>query len=352
MQHYLTFDDVLLVPQLNDISSRRDVSISNDDKQYSLFMKFPVISSNMDTITESGMANYMSSIGGRGALHRFMDVKRNVHEFEQSPKNTLVSVGVVDSEKERFDALYEAGARNFIVDVAHGHSKLMKDKIRWIKDRAQDKVLIIAGNVCTYDGAKFLEDSGANLVKVGVGNGSACSTRIKTGHGVPQFSALRECSKVGISVISDGGIRTAGDLVKAYAAGADFAMVGGLLAGTYYTPPVQKLMNNSQMCFEGFQVPSNSDDLKVQYRGMASKEANVEFYGEMSDWKTAEGVSTTVNVKYLHETNELIQDLKGGLRSGLTYSGCKTIKELQHNAKFVTITGNGLIESNPHILNR
>lgn len=329
----LTFDDILLVPQYSDIDSRADVSTKVTDKTGLITLELPIFSSNMDTITEVEMATYIDSKGGAGILHRFMSVKNNIKQYLHSPKSTFVSVGVTEKEKARANALLEVGASKFCIDVAHGNSKSVAQMIYEIKKNKTDAI-VMAGNVATYDGAKFLKDSGADLVKVGVGPGSVCSTRVKTGHGVPQLSAIMDCAKVDISIIADGGIRSSGDIVKALAAGADFVMLGSLLAGTEFTPGL--------VSFIDYKTPTKN------YRGMASKEAADDYLGGLSEWKTAEGVSVTVPYKNREATEAIIQDIVGGLRSGLTYSGARTIKELQEKAKWIKITNAGLVESHPH----
>lgn len=171
---------------------------------------------------------YINRKGGIGSLHRFMTVEENVEQYLQSPENTFCSLGLND--QKRFEELYMAGCRRYMLDLAHGHSSMMSDALKWLKNKAND-IVIVAGNVCTADGAAFLVDQGADIVKVGVGPGSVCTTRDKTGHGYPQLSAVMECSSAipNNSVIADGGLKHPGDIVKALAAGADFVMLGSCL---------------------------------------------------------------------------------------------------------------------------
>ena len=190
----------------------------------------------------------------------------------------------------------------------------------------------MAGNVATYAGADYLANCGADIIKVGIGGGSVCSTRIKTGFGIPMITSIQECSKVDRSLVADGGIRTAGDIVKALAFGADFIMIGGMLSGTRPTPGP---------------VITNAAGKKVKaYRGMASREAQEDFMGGMSEWKTAEGVATEVT--YREDEEAIIGDIMGGLRSGMTYGGAATIKELQRKLDYMIVTAAGRIESLPH----
>lgn len=318
----LTYDDVLLVPQYNKIKSRRDVDISMKDKMNKIHMELPIFTSPMDCITEHEMAIYIANKGGRGILHRFMDNKKRILQYKLSPLETFIAVGISDNELEMVRKFLDIGACNFCVDVAHGHQKnvgIFLDKIRKLTDGC-----IIAGNVCTEEGASFLESHGADLIRVGIGGGGACTTRIKTGHGLPNISAIKECSQsVDVSIIADGGIRSSGDIVKALSFGADFVMIGGMLAGTKPTP-----------IFEG-------TPYKKYYRGSASKEVS----NNAKEWRTAEGVS--IKVDYRKDEDKIIQDIIGGLRSGLTYSGCKNIKELQINKKYVVITQAGYREGLP-----
>lgn len=331
----LTFDDILLIPQYNDISSRRDVDLSVTDKSGKLTLNLPIFSSNMDTITESSMSSFIRSYGGMGVLHRFMLIERNIEEFNKF-QDCFVSIGANLNEYERFLALYDAGARKFCVDVAHGHSWLVLEMCRNIK-KYDPNITLMAGNVVTARATTMLAEAGADIVKVGIGGGSVCSTRIKTGFGVPQLTAIERCSQnsAGVSIVADGGIRTPGDIVKALAFGADFVMLGGMLAGTHPTPGEIIYPEGEKVC------PMKS------YRGMASLEVASEQFGGLPDWKTAEGVATTVPWKDGHS---VIKDIIGGLRSGLTYSGAQNIQQLQNKLDYCIVSNNGLIESRPHKL--
>jgi IMP dehydrogenase len=329
-----TFDDVLLVPTYNHYESRRFVETANTSKCSKLKIEIPVISSNMDTITESPMANFMGSKGGMGALHRFCTIEENVNEFKKCKYPTFVSVGCAERDLERVEALRDAGATYFVIDVAHAHARYIGRVLKQIRVDLlkEENSCIMAGNVATYAGADYLASCGADLIKVGIGGGSVCSTRIKTGFGIPTLSSIQECARVDRSIIADGGIRSPGDIVKALAFGADFVMIGGMLAGTAPTPG---------------EVVSDSQGKKFKtYRGMASREAQEDFIGNMSDWKTAEGVATRVPYREDHEA--IIADIVGGLRSGLTYGGAKNIRELQRKLDYVLITPAGRLESLPH----
>lgn len=329
----ITFDDVLLVPSYNHHESRRVVDTSNTDRLAKLTLELPIISSNMDTVTESTMANFMTSKGAMGALHRFMSVEDNIAEFKKCTGIVFVSIGCNAAELERAEALRDAGATYFCVDVAHAHAKYVGKTLKSLRNLLQDRC-IMAGNVATYAGADYLASCGADIIKAGIGGGSVCSTRIKTGFGVPMLSCIQDCSRSDRSIVADGGIRTSGDIVKALAFGADFVMIGGMLAGTAPTPG---------------EIITKKDGIQVKkYRGMASQEAQENFLGQMHEWKTAEGVATEVPFK--GDADNIISDIIGGLRSGLTYAGADTISELQRKLNYVQITQAGRIESLPHKL--
>ncbi|KTC65714.1 guanosine monophosphate reductase GuaC (plasmid) [Legionella adelaidensis] len=329
----ITFDDVLLVPSYNHHESRRVVDTTMTDRLGKLTLKLPVISSNMDTITESKMANFMSSKGAMGALHRFLSIEDNIKEFKACQGSVFVSIGCTAAELERAEALRDAGATYFCVDVAHAHAKYVGKTLKSLRQLLGDRC-IMAGNVATYAGADYLASCGADIIKAGIGGGSVCSTRIKTGFGVPMLTCIQDCARTDRSIVADGGIRTSGDIVKALAFGADFVMIGGILAGTDPTPG---------------EIKVKEDGTKVKnYRGMASREAQEDFLGQMHEWKTAEGVAT--EVAYRNNQDEIIADIIGGLRSGLTYSGSDSITELQRKLNYVVVTQAGRIESLPHKL--
>jgi IMP dehydrogenase len=328
----ITFDDVLLVPAYNHHESRRIVEIGMTDKTGKLHLEVPLMTANMDTITESGMADFMGKRGGIGVLHRFCSVEENVAMFRACHHPTFVSVGTSEKEMERVEALRDAGADYFCVDVAHGHAKYVGKMVKRIR-QSLPNACIMAGNVATYAGADYLASVKADIVKVGIGPGSVCTTRIKTGFGVPQLSAILECARADRSIVADGGIRTPGDIVKALAFGADFVMVGGMFAGTRPTPG----------------EPVLDGDRRVKtYRGMASKEVADDHLGGLTGWKTAEGVST--QVPYREDEEEILADIVGGLRSGLTYAGANTIRELQRKLNYVLVSQASRVESLPHKL--
>ncbi len=332
-QHAITFDDVLLVPAYNHHESRRLVDTTVTDKLGKLTLSFPLFSSNMDTVTGSEMANFMGKHGAMGVLHRFLSIEDNVKEFKKCTTQVFVSVGCNKQELDRAAALRDVGAQFFCVDVAHAHAKYVGNTIKELRDLLPD-ACIMAGNVATYAGADYLASCGADIIKAGIGGGSVCSTRIKTGYGIPMLTCIQDCSRVDRSIVADGGLRTPGDIVKALAFGADFVMLGGIFAGTRPTP--------------GKVITKDNGQKVKQYRGMASREAQEDFMGTMSEWKTAEGVAT--EVPYREDEENILADIMGGLRSGLTYSGSNTIRELQRKLDYVIVTNAGRIESLPHKL--
>ena len=332
----ITYDDVLLVPSYNHWESRKVVDTSMTDRTGKLQLALPVMTSNMDTITESAMANFIGEKGGIGVLHRFMSVAENVRIFRECRHPTFVSIGCGKGDLERAAALRDAGAEYFCVDVAHAHAKYVGRTLKNLRDVLGEDVCVMAGNVATYAGADYLASCGADLIKVGIGGGSVCTTRIKTGFGVPNLTAIKECSRAERSIVADGGIRTPGDIVKALAFGADFVMVGSMLAGTRPTPGevISRTAVDGSIC------------RVKQYRGMASSEVADDYHGGLTEWKTAEGVAA--EVPYREDEDAIIADLIGGLRSGLTYGGAATLKELQRKLDYVRVTPAGRTESLPH----
>ena len=333
----LSYDDVLLVPKYSDITSRQEVDISSElDSVRKL--DIPIISSPMDTITESSMANSMANAGGLGVLHRYKSIEAQVQMARQvrDPARKAAAIGITGDYLERAQALYNVGVRIFCLDVAHGHHALMEKAIRNLKS-LYDGLHIMAGNVATTSGFEDLAAWGADSVRCNIGSGSICSTRIQTGHGVPGLQTIVDCFKANVDrdvkIIADGGIKNSGDMVKALAAGADFVMIGSLLAGSIQTP--------------GDTIYSADGSRRKIYRGMASKEAQHNWRGKHS---SNEGISTTVAAK--GDVEDIIADLENGIRSGLSYSGARTIIELQVNAEFIVQSASGRAESETHILRR
>ena len=330
------YDDVLLVPQYSDIESRTVLSTKNSLGDIGLDL--PIISSPMDTVTELDMLVAMEMNGGLGIIHRYNSVDDQSKLVKQAKvvevNNVGAAIGVTGDYLERAQALVEAGANVLCVDVAHGHHSMMKTALTNLRKVFGNSVHIMAGNVATGEGACALAEWGADSVRVGVGGGSICSTRLVSGHGVPTFQTVMDCVEAGcpIPIIADGGMKTSGDIVKALAAGADFVMLGSMLAGTDQAP--------------GQVFDAGNKKYKV-YRGMASSEAQINWRGKTS---TPEGISTTI--PYKGDVNTILADLKGGIQSGMSYSGARTINDLQAKAKFVQQTTAGQAESFTHILMR
>ena len=367
MKTALSFDDVLLVPKMSKIQSRSEVSLCSclreetwdedtNKKVPHVLLNLPIISSPMDTVTGRDMAIAMESAGGLGVIHRYCSIEEQVemikpkekpHGFWErigpsrdalrapSIRRIAAAIGVTGDYVERAQELADNGCNIFCVDVAHGHHISVKKALKALKKEFGDRAIIIAGNVATAKGYEALSRWGADAVRIGIGGGSICSTRIQTGHGVPTLQSVMDCveSEGDAYIIADGGIRNSGDIVKALAAGADFVMLGSLLAGTDESPG---------------QVFSSSEGKKYKvYRGMASVEAQVAWRGEA---RSLEGVSTTI--PYKGSVKKILADLEQNIRSGLSYSGAKDLTELYQNAKFIKQTNAGMRESSTHILSR
>ena len=333
----LTYDDVLLLPQYSDIRSRSEVHIGNALRgaPKPLHLNLPVIASPMDTITESDMAIAMWEEGGLGIVHRYNTIKAQCSLIDGAlfaSANAAAAIGTSGDYLERARALVGAGVRILCVDVAHGHHILMKEALLDLRQVFGDAVHIMAGNVATLEGYNDLVDWGADSVRCNIGGGSICSTRIQTGHGVPGLQTIIDCAQSDrrAPIIADGGIRNSGDIVKALAAGAHFVMLGSLLAGTDETPV--NVINTRRGKYKA-------------YRGMASKDAQIAWRGKTA---SLEGVATTIPCK--GPVGDVLADLARGIRSGLSYSGARTIRELQQKAKFIRQTTSGQTESSTHIL--
>ena len=466
----LTFDDVLLVPKFSDITSRSQTNLETKLSK-NISLNIPLISANMDTVTESSMALAMAQQGGLGIIHRFLTIEEetnqilkvkrsgsvmienpyfigpdktvndaisymgekgvhgllvmdsesklvgiltrrdvafesesnqlvkdimtkdvitaklginldeakqilhkhrieklpltddsglvkglitskditNIENFPQASKDKKgrplvgAAVGVKGDFMDRTESLLEAGADVIVVDIAHGHSENAVNTVRHIK-KAFPNSELIAGNVATASGAEDLIKAGVDAVKVGVGSGSICITRIVTGSGVPQLTAVLDCAKVGkkhdVPIISDGGIRTSGDITKALAAGSSSVMVGSILGGTDESP--------------GSFMTRNGKRFKI-YRGMASfyaslgrkskENGKISFEDDLNDY-VAEGVEAMV--PYKGSVTDILKQLTGGIRSGLSYCGANTIKQMQENAEFIKMSHAGYTESQPH----
>lgn len=332
-QEGITFNDVLLVPQYSMIKSRADVDVSSRLSS-GILLDIPIISSNMDTVTEVKMAIAMKKAGGLGILHRYAPeeiINKWIIELCSHGVPAIPSVGIKDEDLKLAVNYVKNLATAICVDVAHGQSNMSMTFLKNLSTLIN--VPIVAGNVATYDGAIQLAEAGAKIIKVGIGGGAACTTRVVTGHGVPQLSAIMECAKVkhvfpDVKLIADGGITNSGDLVKAIAAGADAVMLGHMLAGS------------RESCAPIYL----SGPLKI-YRGMASAKAQIEHHGKVNN-DTPEGELMTVSPT--GPVSKTLEQLVGGLRSGMSYSGCRTIAEFQSKAKFMRVSGNTTYENGAH----
>ena len=333
----LSYDDVLLSPHYSSIRSRSGVNIGSslsDEIRFGL----PVISSPMDTITEEDMAIAMFAAGGLGIIHRYNSPEEQAWSVwkckESGVPYPAAAIGVGGDYLDRAELLVLKGAGILCLDIAHGHHIMMKEAIETIREK-YPYIHIMAGNVATKEAFEDLARWGANSVKVGIGGGSICSTRIQTGHGVPTF--VLDCASSefagDVKIVADGGIRTSGDIVKSLAAGADFAMLGSVLSGTEQTP--------------GPTLRSPTGKRYKAYRGMASKEAQHDWRGRHS---SNEGISTTV--PYRGDVEDILIDLDNGIRSGFSYSGARSLIEFHSRAEFLMQTPAGQSESGTHILGR
>lgn len=329
----LTFDDVLIIPARSDIRSRRDPQLTSKLTK-KITVETPIISANMDTVTEYDMAFAMHELGGLGILHRFITTDEQASQARRlkaaGVKHVSASVGVGEEFKSRAKTLIDAGVDIITIDIAHGHSIQMMETLKWLKDH-YPQIEIIAGNLATPDAARDLIEAGADAIKVGIGPGSMCTTRIITGAGVPQLTAIGLCAEVadsyGVPVIADGGIRTSGDMVKAFAAGASTVMLGSMLAGT-------------------IESPGEIKNGKKQYRGMASRAAQDSWRGGVPQGMAPEGESTQVNVK--GHVKDVILEVTGGIRSGMSYVNANSILEIREKALFMEMSANGVAESRAH----
>ena len=340
----LTFDDVTMAPKYSEVlPSEVDTSIKLSN---SLILRIPLLSSAMDTVTESKMAIAIAKAGGIGVIHRNLDIKKQIQEIRKVKKQKLLvgaAVGAGPSELKRAQAILKENIDLIVVDTAHGHSKKVAEIIKAIKKMKIKKTAICAGNIATADAAKFLIKLGVDIIKVGIGPGSICTTRLVAGIGVPQLSAIIAVKK-GVKnnktkIISDGGIKYSGDIAKALSAGADAIMIGSLFAGSLETPG--KLIKKNGKLYKRF-------------RGMGSvgamNKGSADRYFQKKQKDASKYVPEGVEgfVKYKGDVNSIIYKLIGGLKSSMGYLGAKKITLLKNKPKFVKITKAGFYESMVH----
>ena len=356
MQYHLTYDDIQLVPRYSDIISRTHINLHTlVSRRYGLLN--PLVASPMDTVCGEEMAFKMFLMGGVGCIHRFMSIEeqslivKSLYQriygegfggpFEEwgimydnwhSEINLIpimAAVGVSESDRERAESLVESGANILVIDVAHGHHKNVLEMIKWCKNNLDDKVDIIAGNIATVQAAMELETYGADGLRVGIGGGSLCTTRIKTGFGIPNVSCLEEIIRVAkVPIMADGGIRTSGDIAKALALGSSSVMLGSLLAGTEEAPG---------------QIIETPKGLYKRYRGSASLETKVVNEQQV---RNVEGESTTI--PYKGGVKFIVNGLLDGVKSALSYGGARNLQEFK--PKYVVVTNSGINEAKPHLL--
>lgn len=337
-QMALTFDDVLLEPQYSEIESRSTIDLTTNITPLRK-LQIPLIAANMDTVCESKMAIAIGKLGGLGVLHRYMNYEKQLGEVSliyESGVMIAAAVGVKNGIVQHVKDLAEAGCSLIVIDIAHGHHKLVGDLLVELKAlelislRDNLPVEFIAGNVASPQGIDYLVSKGADCVKVGVGPGGACSTREVTGHGMPQLTAIAStalsASKYNKTIIADGGLKNSGDIVKALAAGANTVMCGYLFAGTLESPG--EIMYDNDISYK-------------EYRGMASGRAQKQFYGNDPD--APEGINT--RIPYKGEVAGIVKQLVAGIRSGFSYSGSNNLEEFRTNASWIQITNAGKNES-------
>ena len=340
----LTFDDVTLAPKYSDIlPSEVDTSIILSKF---LKLKIPLLTSAMDTITESKMAIAIAKAGGIGIIHRNLNIKKQVEEIKKVKKQKLLvgaAVGAGSNELARAKAILKEGINMIVVDTAHGHTKKVSEMIKFIKKEKNSKTALCAGNIATAEAARYLDKLGVDIIKVGIGPGSICTTRLVAGIGVPQLTAIlnvrNAIKKSKVKIISDGGIKYSGDLAKAFAAGADAVMIGSLFAGTDETPG--KLIKKNGKLFKSF-------------RGMGSvgamNKGSADRYFQSKQKDNSKYVPEGVEgfARYKGKVGKVIFKLIGGLRSSMGYLGSKQIKYLRKKPQFIKITKAGFYESMVH----
>lgn len=351
----LTFDDVLLVPAMSEVlPDEVSLVVKLTDK---ITLKVPFVSAAMDTVTESKMALALAQLGGLGVIHKNLTSEEQAAEVVKvkaakanesaatDDKGRLLvgaAIGVGGDRDARAKALVDAGVDALVVDTAHGHSAGVINAVKALRSMYPD-LTIIAGNIATAEAVRALAAAGADVVKVGIGPASICTTRVVAGVGVPQITAVADCAEaaeeVGVGIISDGGIRYSGDIVKALAAGAHVVMLGSVFAATDASPG---------------EIIEDSGQQYKALRGMGSVGAMQKgskdryFQGAVNDTKKLVPEGVEARIPYNGTLEHTVYQLQGGLRAGMGYTGSATIEDLRYKAEFVQITGAGKLESHPH----
>jgi IMP dehydrogenase len=336
----LCFDDILLVPQHSDIESRKQVKLNTTIGRGTngIGINIPLIAAPMDTVCEWELAVKLRQLGGLGVIHRYNSIDQQVFQLRMikgHEKHAMYAIGATGDYIERAWALINNGAAALLIDTANGHSKYAIEAVRNIRQIFGRHIHIMAGNVSTWEGFARLQDAGADSVRVGIGGGSVCTTRIVSGHGVPTLASIldirsKQAYGSGASIIADGGIRNSGDAAKALAAGANSVMVGSMLAGTDESP--------------GNITIDNTGKYK-SFRGMASREAQYDGRGSVS---VVEGVAT--RVPYKGSLESVVAEFTGGLGSALSYSGSENLKDFYSNSEYIRVSYLSLGESKPHAI--
>ena len=344
LKEALTFDDVTLAPKYSEIlpsEANTEVILTKNLK-----LKIPIMTSAMDTVTESKMAIAIAKNGGIGVIHRNLEIKKQISEIKKVKKQKLLvgaAVGAAPKEFIRAKKIIQEGVDLIVVDTAHGHTKKVAEIINFIKKIKNSKIALCAGNIATPEAAKFLIKLGVDIIKVGIGPGSICTTRLVAGIGVPQLSAILDVrnsiKNKKVKIISDGGIKYSGDLAKAFAAGADAVMIGSLFAGTDEAPG---------------QLIRKNGYLYKSFRGMGSigamNKGSADRYFQTKQKDTSKYVPEGVEgfVKYKGKVETVIYKLIGGLKSSMGYLGSKTVVKLRNKPNFIKITKAGFYESMVH----
>ena len=339
----LTFDDVLLLPQYSDVlPSETDVSLKLTNK---INLGVPFLSSAMDTVTESSMAIAIAKAGGIGIVHRNLNIKQQTKEIIKVKKKQLFVGAAVGTNKEDIDrakSLIANGCDLIVIDTAHGHSKKVLKTLSKLK-KIDSSIPFCVGNIATGEAAKKLYNSGADIIKIGIGPGSICTTRMVAGIGVPQISAILDVKNAlknkKIKIISDGGIKFSGDIVKGLAAGADAIMMGSIFAGTDESPGKKfKYKNKFYKSYRGM----------GSIGAMSAGSSNRYFQKNYKDKSKFVPEGIEARVKYKGPVGKILYQLQGGLRSSMGYIGSKNINDIKRKAKFIKITKAGFYESMVH----
>lgn len=333
MRPAYTYDDVALVPQFNNIPSRTEPSLETWLTRH-LKIGIPLVAANMDTVMSYELADVLLAQGSLPIFHRFTSMEEQEKWVRKYKEKTFISCGILKLDETR--KLLDLGAAGVCIDVAHGHSDRMFRHIQEVK-KSHPNAQVIAGNVCTAMAYHDLVNAGADAVKVGVGPGAACTTRMVTGFGVPQFTAVLDCARIAeklrVPLIADGGIRTSRDVMLALAAGASTVMIGKRFALTRESAAPKRPSKTA---------PSG---LEAKFRGQASADFQNDFYGGLKAKTVAEGIDFWAPVT--GSAAELIEEFLGGVRSGMTYGGARNLKELVRKAEFVQVSSTYIQESRP-----